>query len=133
MKKIIIALLLITGFISSSYGQNETSSEQEPFVFAEQMPEFIGGDNALMAFLQKNIKYPAKALKKNNIQGVVMINFVVHTDGSIRKANVTKGIGGGCDEEALRVIKKMPKWKPGRQGGKNVPVYFDVPINFTTR
>lgn len=132
MKKMSIALLLITGFIFSSFSQNTDSTEQEPLVFAEQMPEFIGGDDALMAFLQKNIKYPAKALK-NNIQGVVMINFVVHTDGSIRKANVTKGIGGGCDEEALRVIKKMPKWKPGRQGGKNVPVYFDVPINFTTR
>ena len=132
MKKIIIASLILNSFISSSFSQNTDSTEQEPLVFAEQMPEFIGGDDALMAFLQKNIKYPAKALK-NNIQGVVMINFVVHTDGSIRKANVTKGIGGGCDEEALRVIKKMPKWKPGRQGGKNVPVYFDVPINFTTR
>lgn len=132
MKKIIIASLILNSFISSSFSQNTDSTEQEPLVFAEQMPEFIGGDDALMAFLQKNIKYPAKALK-NNIQGVVMINFVVHTDSSIRKANVTKGIGGGCDEEALRVIKKMPKWKPGRQGGKNVPVYFDVPINFTTR
>jgi protein TonB len=129
MKKITIAILSIISFITSSYSQNSNSTEQEPFVFAEQMPEFIGGDNALMAFLQKNIKYPAKALK-NNIQGVVMINFVVHTDGSIRKANVTKGIGGGCDEEALRVIKKMPKWKPGMQAGKAVPVYFDVPVNF---
>lgn len=132
MKKIAIALVFILSFTSVSFGQDSNSTEQEPFMFAEQMPEFPGGDNALMAFLQKNIKYPAKALK-NNIQGVVMINFVVHTDGSIRKANVTKGIGGGCDEEALRVIKKMPKWKPGRQGGKNVPVYFDVPINFTTQ
>jgi protein TonB len=132
MKKITIAILLIISFITSSYSQSSNSTEQEPFVFAEQMPEFIGGDNALMAFLKKNIKYPAKALKAN-IQGVVMINFVVHTDGSIRKAKVTKGIGGGCDEEALRVIKKMPKWKPGRQGGNNVPVYFDVPINFTTK
>ena len=130
MKKIAIALLLITGFISSSFSQNENSTEQEPLVFAEQMPEFPGGDNALMAFLQKNIKYPAKALK-NNIQGVVLINFVVHTDGSIRKVKVSKGIGGGCDEEALRVVKKMPKWKSGRQGGKNVPVYFDIPVNFT--
>ena len=130
MKKIAIALLLITGFISSSFSQNENSTEQEPLVFAEQMPEFPGGDNALMAFLQKNIKYPAKALK-NNIQGIVMINFVVHTDGTIRKAHVTKGIGGGCDEEALRVVKKMPKWKPGKQGGQYVPVYFDITVNFT--
>ena len=103
MKKIAITLVFILGFTSISFGQDSNSTEQEPLVFAEQMPEFIGGDDALMAFLQKNIKYPAKALK-NNIQGVVMINFVVHTDGSIRKANVTKGIGGGCDEEALRVI-----------------------------
>jgi protein TonB len=129
MKNITITLLYILGCTSISYGQDSNSTEQEPLFFVEQMPEFIGGDDALMAFLQKNIKYPAKALK-NNIQGVVMINFVVHTDGSIRKVNVTKGIGGGCDEEALRVVKKMPKWKPGRQGGKNVPVYFDIPVNF---
>ena len=129
MKKIAFALLFIIGFFSSSYSQNSNSTEQEPFVFAEQMPEFPGGDNALMSFLQRNIKYPIKALKKN-IEGIVMINFVVERDGRISKVNVTKGIGGGCDEEALRVIKKMPKWKPGKQGGKPVPVYFDIPVNF---
>ncbi|MBL7789460.1 MAG: energy transducer TonB [Chitinophagales bacterium] len=133
MKKNInlIAFLLLISL--SCYSQESSSDKsEEPYVFAEQMPEFPGGDNALMAFLQKNIKYPVKALK-NNIQGVVMVNFVVHSDGSILKVKVTKGIGGGCDEEAVRVIKKMPKWKPGKQAGKNVAVYFDVPINFTIK
>jgi protein TonB len=129
MKNITITLLVILGCTSISYGQDSNSTEQEPFVFAEQMPEFPGGDNALMRFLQQNIKYPIKALKKN-IEGVVMINFVVEKDGRISKVKVTKRIGGGCDEEALRVIRKMPRWKPGKQGGKPVPVYFDIPVNF---
>ena len=101
----------------------------EPLVFAEQMPEFPGGDDALMAYIPRNIKYPASALE-NEIEGVVMVNFVVNSDGSISKVNVTKGIKGGCDEEASRVVRNMPKWKPGKNGGKPVPVFFDVPVNF---
>jgi protein TonB len=107
----------------------EAPRSEEPLVFAEQMPEFPGGDDALMAYLQRNIKYPAFALE-NEIEGVVMVNFVVNSDGSISKVNVTKGIKGGCDEEASRVVRNMPKWKPGKQGGQPVPVYFDVPVNF---
>jgi len=107
----------------------EAPRSDEPLVFAEQMPEFPGGDDALMAYLQRNIKYPAFALE-NEIEGVVMVNFVVNSDGSISKVNVTKGIKGGCDEEASRVVRNMPKWKPGKQGGQPVPVYFDVPVNF---
>lgn len=110
-------------------GVVEAPKVEEPLVFAEQMPEFPGGDDALMAYLQRNIKYPAFALE-SEIEGVVMVNFVVNADGSISKVNKTKGIGGGCDEEALRVIRNMPKWKPGKQGGQPVPVYFDVPVNF---
>lgn len=129
MKKITYTILIIVGVITTSYSQNTNSTEQNPFVLVEQMPEFPGGDNALLAYLQKNIKYPAKALK-NNIQGTVIINFIVNADGSIRQAKVTRGIGGNCDEEALRVVNKMPKWKPGKQGGETVPVYYDVPVTF---
>lgn len=108
----------------------EAPKSQEPFTFVEQMPEFPGGEDALMAYLSRNIKYPAYA-QENEIEGTVMINFVVGPDGSISGAKVTKGIKGGCDEEAMRVVKGMPKWKPGKQGGQAVPVYFDVPVVFT--
>jgi periplasmic protein TonB len=130
MKKIISLLIVVLINISFCYSQDtESNASEEPLVFAERMPEFPGGDEGLMRYLQKNIKYPAKALV-NNIQGVVMINFVVEKNGKITKAKVTKGIGGGCDEVALKVVKNMPKWKPGMQAGKAVPVYFDVPVNF---
>lgn len=108
----------------------EAPKQQEPFTFVEQMPEFPGGEDALMSYLSRNIKYPAYA-QENEIEGTVMINFVVGPDGTISQAKVTKGIKGGCDEEALRVVRSMPKWKPGKQGGQAVPVYFDVPVIFT--
>lgn len=101
----------------------------EPFTIVEQMPEFPGGDDALLSYLQRNIKYPAYA-QENEITGTVLVNFVVNEDGSVTNAKVTKGIKGGCDEEALRVVRGMPKWKPGKQGGQAVKVYFDVPVNF---
>lgn len=110
-------------------GVVEAPKVDEPLLFAEQMPEFPGGDDALMSYLQRNIRYPSFALE-NEIEGVVMVNFVVNADGSISNSKITKGIKGGCDEEALRVIRSMPKWKPGKQGGQAVPVIFDVPVNF---
>ena len=130
-KNVIIALVILSSF-SLCHSQDTTMSNisEEPFVFHDQMPEFPGGDDALMLFIQKNLKYPKDALKKE-IEGVVMVNFMVGADGIISKANVTKGIGMGCDEEAIRIILSMPKWKPGKQGGQYVPVYFDIPVNFT--
>ncbi len=76
------------------------------------MPAYPGGDDARIAFLVQNIKYPEQA-KKNGIQGKVFVTFVIETDGSITNVKVLRGIGGGCDEEAARVIKLMPKWNPG--------------------
>lgn len=128
MKNITIAFLFIIGY-TNSFSQNSNSTEQEPFVFAEQMPEFPGGKSALLAFLKKNIKYPVKALEEE-IDGKVIVNIIINIDGTISNAKVTKAIGGGCDEEALRVVKKMPNWIPGKQGGELVPVYFDVPVTF---
>ena len=83
-----------------------------------------------MAFLGKNIKYPALA-KESGIQGRVFINFVVEIDGSITDVKVLRGIGGGCDEEAVRVVESMPKWKPGKQRGKPVRVSYNLPVKFT--
>lgn len=107
----------------------EPVKSNEPFTIVEQMPEFPGGDDALMSYLSKNIKYPAYA-QENDITGTVLVNFVVNEDGSVTQAKITKGIKGGCDEEALRVVRNMPRWRPGKQGGQAVRVYFDVPVNF---
>lgn len=98
-----------------------------PWVVVEQMPEFNGD---IVAYLSKHVSYPEMA-RENNIQGRVVVRFVVNEDGSIAGASIIKGIGGGCDEEAIRVISAMPKWKPGKQNGQAVKVFFQVPIMFT--
>lgn len=99
------------------------------FQIVEEMPKFPGGEKAMMEFVAKNIEYPQEA-KDNNIQGRVFISFVVEKDGSIGEAKVMRGIGGGCDEAAMRVVKAMPKWKPGMQKGKPVRVSYMMPIFF---
>ena len=95
----------------------------------EVMPEYPGGMDALMKYLSGNIKYPEQA-KEKNIQGRVLVTFIVEKNGSISDVKVVKGIGNGCDEEAVRVISAMPKWKPGMQNGKKVRVSFAIPISF---
>jgi len=95
----------------------------------ETMSEFPNGEEGLMQYLQKNIKYP-KSARKNNISGIVMINFVIDEKGKTMNAKVTKSISEELDREALRVINNMPKWKPGTRDGKPVRVFFDIPINF---
>lgn len=96
------------------------------FTFVDQMPEFIGD---VRAYLSNNILYPANA-RREGIEGRVVVRFVVRADGSITNAQLQRGIGGGCDEEALRVVRAMPKWKPGKQNGKPVDVWFNLPILF---
>ena len=95
----------------------------------EVMPEFPGGMEKFMEFLSGNITYPETA-KDKNISGRVFIQFVIEKDGSVSNVKVMKGIGGGCDEEAVRVVKSMPKWKPGMQDGKPVRVNYTLPILF---
>ena len=95
----------------------------------EVMAEYPGGFEKMAEFLGKNIVYPEEA-KEKNIQGTVLVSFVVEKNGKITDAKVVRGIGGGCDEEALRVVNAMPKWKPGKQNGKNVRVQFALPIKF---
>lgn len=99
------------------------------YQIVEQMPKFPGGESALMEYVSKNVVYPEEA-KEKEIQGRVFIGFVVEKDGSIGEVKVLRGIGGGCDEEAVRVIKGMPKWKPGMQKGKPVRVSYQIPIYF---
>ena len=106
-----------------------SSTNNNPFDVVEEMPQFPGGAAALMQYLSKNIRYPEEA-HKNNIQGRVIVNFIVETDGSITEAKVTRSIHPLLDAEALRVINAMPKWNPGMQGGKPVRVKYTVPVTF---
>lgn len=96
----------------------------------EVYPEFPGGMAGLAKFIQRNLNYPSMA-QDNGIQGKVYLSFVVEKDGSISDVSVTRGIGSGCDEEAVRVIKKSPKWKPGMQNSQTVRVRYSLPINYT--
>ena len=109
----------------------ETSIVPDDSVYnkVEVMAEYPGGFEKMSEFLGKNIVYPEEA-KEKNIQGTVLISFVIEKNGKITNAKVVRGIGGGCDEEALRVVNAMPKWKPGKQNGKNVRVQFALPIKF---
>ncbi len=109
--------------------EEEEIVEAEIFKVVEEMPEFPGGPAKMMEFIQTNIKYPMMA-RESDIQGRVFVNFVVEPDGSITNVTVMRGIGGGCDEEALRVVQSMPKWKPGKQRGSAVRVNYTVPIIF---
>ena len=109
--------------------EEEEIVEQEIFQIVEEMPSFPGGEAKLMEYVAKNIKYPQIA-RETGIQGRVFVGFVVEPDGSISNVKLLRGIGGGCDEEAMRVIKSLPKWKPGKQRGKAVRVSSQIPVFF---
>ncbi len=99
------------------------------YTIVEIMPEYEGGDDARNRFLAENIVYPQKALD-HGIQGTVYVSFIIEADGAISNVKLLKGIGGGCDEESIRVVKLLAKWKPGMQAGKNVRVLFNMPIYY---
>ena len=101
----------------------------KPLVYVEQMPQFAGD---MDAYIGGHLGYPDVA-RANNIQGRVLVQFVVNEDGAVTDAVVMRGIGGGCDEEALRMVNAMPHWKPGRQNGKPVKVLFTLPLRFELR
>lgn len=105
--------------------------EEKPQIFeiVEQMPSFPGGEAEMMKFIGENLRYPVVA-QESGIQGRVTIRFVVTANGTIDEVKVIRGIDPSCDREAERVVKAMPKWTPGRQNGKNVSVYFTLPILF---
>lgn len=107
-------------------------NEGKIFTFVEEMPAFPGGEAKLFEYLRNNIKYPPVA-RENGITGRVYVNFVVDKEGKIKDAKVVRGIGAGCDEEALRVVRNMPDWKVGKQNGRPVQVLYNLPINFTLK
>lgn len=119
------------GSKTTVYNSDEINEGDSIFTLVKQMPEFPGGTSALMEYLGANINYPEQA-KKDSIQGRVFVNFIVEKDGTIGKVNVLRGVGGGCDEESIRVIKSMPAWTPGRdENGNAVRVSYNIPIKFT--
>jgi len=109
--------------------QEEEEVEDEIFQVVEQDPEYPGGVEALYKFIQQNLKYPQLA-KENNITGRVFVQFVVEKDGSVSNVKAARDIGGGCGAEAVRVVKSMPKWTPGKQRGKAVRAAYTLPVNF---
>ncbi len=109
-------------------GSTGTSGEPAK-TFAEVMPEFPGGMAALIAYIKKNLRYPAMA-REEGIEGRVVVKFIVNTTGEIESAIIERSLPGGCDKEALRVVNSMPKWKPGKQNGHAVKVYYTLPISF---
>ena len=107
----------------------EKPKEEEIFVAVEQHAEFPGGQTALMKWLSNNVRYPESA-QQNDIQGRVVVRFVVEKDGSIGAATIVKGVDKDLDREALRVVKKMPRWQPGKNNGVAVRSYFNLPVVF---
>jgi protein TonB len=141
-KKYLLILMML--LVQLSYAQSQSSEQialpskaveeapqEETFVIVEKMPEFPGGQAALMQYLSSNIKYPEEC-RKMGVEGKVFVKFIVDPTGSIINVHILRGIADGklLEKEAVRVVESMPKWKPGTQGGKAVNVYFTLPISF---
>lgn len=126
MRRLLILLMLFAAY--GAKGQ-DTTVKKETFQYVEQMPEYPGGTTSMEAYIKQNLKYPEVAIRKGTC-GKVYIKFVVDVDGAITDVAVVRGIGNECDEEALRVVKEMPQWNPGKQRGKPVRVALTIPVNF---
>ncbi len=129
--------VMLFAFTSNVNAQEKKLDNEEPvFVVVEESAVFLGEDDfmegydAMNKFIYENIKYPQEALDKK-IQGRVTLSFIVEKDGSIGEVRVLKDIGYGCGEEAIRIIKSMPNWKPAKQRGKTLRQQFTIPVRFT--
>lgn len=125
----ILCFLLLSAGISFAQ-ERTTAIPREVLTEAEQMPEFPGGVAALKTYLAKTIRYP-KSAYKHDVQGRVMARFVVEPDGHISNPEIIGSLDEACDEETLRVIRKMPRWHPGRQNNAFVAVYYTLPVTFS--
>jgi protein TonB len=110
----------------------EADPEATPFVVVEEMPQFPGGDVALLKYIMEHTQYPEVA-KENNIQGKVIVRFCVTSKGGVSQVSILKGVDPELDKEAIRVVNTLPTFRPGKQGGKPVPVWYMVPITFTLK
>jgi len=129
MKRFFLVSLVCVLFALTAKAQKETESQEKVFTSVEHVPSFPGGIEAFYKFLSKNIVY-LKTARDKNTQGKVIVSFIVEMDGKLTDVRVARGIGDGCDEEAVRVIKSSSPWKPGTQNGHTVRVAYSVPINF---
>lgn len=107
----------------------EVNDDDKVFTVVDEMPLFSGGDKELFRFLGDNISYPKNALE-NGTEGLVYVSFIIDEEGAVKDAEILKGIGNGCDQEALRVVNSMPKWNPGKQNGETVKVKYNLPVRF---
>ena len=132
MKKKLFCLFLALCGSLLLFAQQEPTDRLDKngvFFIPEKLPEFPGGMNAMMGFLQKNCRYPEEA-RKQAVSGRVMVHFMVQEDGSLGDLSVMKPIHPSLDAEALRVVKSMPRWAPGMDGGKAVKVWYTIPVMF---
>ena len=136
MKRLIMmslmAICCLTTVLAQKTVVSQNDQKEDPFNVVEDMPAFPGGMEAMIQFISSNIKYPADA-KKQKVDGRVLVKFVVEKDGSITEVKVIKPAFPSLDAEAIRVVKAMPKWKPGYQRGQAVRVQFTMPINFSLK
>ena len=123
------AVLKAKEYIAAPEPPKHVVEETKIFTVVEQMPMYPGGDAALMGYLRDNIKYPTVAAE-NGVQGRVVVGFVVERDGSITDVNILRGVDPSLDREAMRVVKSMPRWNPGKQNGSAVRVKYQVPVSF---
>ena len=134
MKKMILLSMMAVLCLLTANAQKTVVSQSNQSVYdqVEQMPEFPGGMPAMIEYLQTNIKYPKDAVKQN-VGGRVMVMFVVEADGSLSNVRVARKVFPSLDSEAVRVVKAMPKWKPGKEKGRPVRVNFTLPVVFTVK
>jgi periplasmic protein TonB len=125
-----LLVFLVFAFASqNSFAQADVSEKDEIYTVLDHQPEFPGGTMAMYRYLAENIKYPSSA-RGNRVTGKVMVKFVVEKDGSIDKVIVLKSLESACDQEAIRLVKSMPKWNPGSVNGIKKRAYFQIPIIF---
>ncbi|MFD2570585.1 energy transducer TonB [Spirosoma soli] len=113
----------------NSLAQSDDYLDREVFTIVEKQPEFPGGIQAMWDYLKQNVKYPSEAVKAN-VKGKSYVSFIVQKDGRLTDFQLVHGLGSGCDEEAMRVIKAMPSWKPGSQSGRLLKVKYTLPVLF---
>jgi periplasmic protein TonB len=128
----IIYLFTLNTIAQSAPKAAEIALDNEVFTNVEHAPEFVGGVKQMNEFIKSNLKYPPKVYS-GKIEGKVFLKFIVEKDGTISNINMLSGMGFGCDEEAIRIVKLMPKWQSGTQKGKPIRVYYKLPIAFSLR
>lgn len=122
----------VTNTPPAGLGDETKKEAPEVFIYVEEMPEFVGGEKAMLQYISRKMSYPASA-QRMGIEGLVVVSFVVDAKGKITEAEIVKGLGHGTEEEALKVVNSMPDWKPGKQNGRAVAVRYTLPIRFSIK